>query len=172
MDEPKSSCVSVSRTIQAPPDVIFNVLADPKMHPVLDGSGMLRHATSDAVLTGIGDVFTMKMYLASLGDYEMRNVVVEFELDRRICWEPTPGDAVSAEAADLAIGTSQGYLWGFELTPEAPGATVVTELFDCSRASDYVRKAVNNGASWIASMTESLERLDEISVRVRTEAAG
>jgi hypothetical protein len=62
----------------------------------------------------------------------------------------------------LAIGASQGYRWGFELTPDGAEATIVTEIFDCSEASEYVREAVNDGQGWIESMTKSLERLDQL----------
>ena len=57
-------------------------------HPLIDGSGMLREAPSDVVLSRVGDVFTMKMHNDEMGDYEMSNQVVEYELNRRIGWEP------------------------------------------------------------------------------------
>ena len=47
----------------------------------------------------VGDTFTMAMYLPALGDYLMLNRVIAFEHDRRISWEPTPGDAVAAQNA-------------------------------------------------------------------------
>ena len=56
-----------------------------------DGSDMLRGALGDRPLSGVGDTFTMRMH--RLGDdYLMINYVVEFEPDRRIFWEPAPGD--------------------------------------------------------------------------------
>jgi len=45
--------VRVSRRIEAPPADIFRVLADPQRHLEIDGSGMLRGAVSDAVVTGV-----------------------------------------------------------------------------------------------------------------------
>ena len=33
---------SVSRHIDAPPQVLFDLVADPTMHPVIDGSGTVR----------------------------------------------------------------------------------------------------------------------------------
>src|SRR5262245_12963917 len=80
--------VSVSRRIEAPATDIFRLLADPSQHVRLDGSGMVRGPATDDVITGVGDVFVMKMFYERLGDYEMNNHVVEFELDRRIGWEP------------------------------------------------------------------------------------
>jgi len=42
------------------PRDIFRVLADPRRHLEIDGSGMLRGAVSGAAVTGVGDVFTMR----------------------------------------------------------------------------------------------------------------
>jgi hypothetical protein len=154
--------VAVSRRIGAPARDIFRVLADPAAHPLIDGSGMLREGESAPVITGTGDAFAMQMYLPQVGSYLMLNWVVEFEADRRIGWEPTPGDAAAAAMAELPIGTSQGYRWRYELVPAGPGATVVTETFDCSGASAGIRAAVHDGADWIDSMTTTLERLEEI----------
>ena len=83
----------VSRRIEAPADRIFAILANPQRHTDLDGSGMLRGALSNEMITGVGDVFSMNMYLDEVGDYVMMNFVVEFEKNRRIGWEPAPGDA-------------------------------------------------------------------------------
>ena len=83
--------VRVSRRIGASAAVIFGVLADPQRHMELDGSGMVRGAVTTAPVSGVGDVFVMKMYFSELGDYEMNNHVVEYELDRRIGWEPEAG---------------------------------------------------------------------------------
>ena len=71
--------VAVSRRICAPAHDIFQVLADPARHPDFDGSEMLRGADSAAVISGVGDVFVMKMYCSRIGDYEMNNHVVEYE---------------------------------------------------------------------------------------------
>lgn len=54
----------------------------------------------------IGDVFVMKMYYSELGDYEMNNRVVEYELNRRIGWEPEPGRGhPDADFADFGRAT-------------------------------------------------------------------
>ena len=76
--------VKVSRRIDAPAAMIFRVLTDPGRHAELDGSGMLRGAVTTTPISGVGDVFIMKMYFSELGDYEMNNHVVEYEPDRRI----------------------------------------------------------------------------------------
>ncbi|GHE60008.1 hypothetical protein [Streptomyces capitiformicae] len=82
--------VVVSRRIGAPAGDIFRILADPGRHADLDGSGMLRGGVSGAVVSGVGDVFVMRMHYERYGDDEMHNHVVEYEPDRRIGWEPRP----------------------------------------------------------------------------------
>ncbi len=80
--------VSVSRTIGVPAEKLFDILARPASHPLIDGSGMVREASSDGIVTGVGDVFSMKMHNDEMGDYEMSNHVVQYELNRLIGWEP------------------------------------------------------------------------------------
>jgi hypothetical protein len=150
--------VSVSRSIAAPAAAIFLMLADPANHPALDGSGMLRAAPDQPAPSGVGDTFTMAMYLPGLGDYLMLNRIIAFELDRRIAWEPTPGDATAARNAELPVGTAQGYSWGFHLQPDGD-TTIVTEHFDCTEADQAIRDAVDDGREWIPAMQETLERL-------------
>ena len=80
----------VSRRIEAPAAVIFEILANPRRHAEFDGSGMLPGAVLGGPISDVGDRFTMQM--RRLGDdYLMINYVVEFEPDRRISWEPAPG---------------------------------------------------------------------------------
>ena len=152
----------VSRTIAAPAARIFEILVNPQRHVDLDGSKMLRGAVSNEMITGVGDIFSMRMHLAEVGDYVMMNYVVEFELNRRIGWEPAPGDAVASEDGEYPIGVPAGHRWSFELIPDGPDTTVVTEIFDCSSAPEELREATNNGATWIESMEETLARLDSL----------
>jgi hypothetical protein len=150
--------VSVSRSIAAPAAKIFRVLTDPANHPALDGSGMLRVAPSQLAASRVGDTFMMAMYLPQLGNYLMLNRIITFEQDRRIAWEPTPGDAVASRNAELPVGASQGYSWGFQLEPDGD-ATIVTELFDCTEAAQGIRDEVEDGQVWIPAMQQTLERL-------------
>ncbi len=156
--------VSVSRQIAAPAGALFAVLARPARHPGIDGSGMLVAAVGDPVITGVGDVFTMRMHNAEMGDYEMANHVVEYEPGRRIGWEPVMSAASRAEdQAD--IGDRAEHRWSFALTPAGEGVTLVTETYDCTRAPEWLRKAVKNGRRWEASMTATLEKLDQQCAR-------
>jgi hypothetical protein len=153
--------VRVSRRIEAPASEIFRVLANPRRHLEIDGSQMLRGATSDAVISGVGDVFTMAMYYSELGDYEMNNHVVEFEQDRRIGWEPEAARGHRATAPGSTATARWGHRWSFELVPDGPGATVVTEIYDCSAAPEQQRVNMQNGQIWARAMGQTLERLDQ-----------
>jgi uncharacterized protein YndB with AHSA1/START domain len=152
--------VSVSRQIQAPAEELFEVLADPARHPGIDGSGMLRQAGRGPVISGVGDTFTMSMHNAEMGDYEITNHVVEFEPHRRIGWEPVLS-AASREEDQADIGDRSEVRWTFELTQAGADTTIVTETYDCTRAPEWLRKAVKNGERWRASMTTTLEKLDQ-----------
>jgi hypothetical protein len=163
--------VEVSRRIEAPAAIIFKILANPQRHMDFDGSDMLRGAVLDRPISGVGDIFTMKMH--RLGDdYLMLNYVVEFEPDRRIFWEPAPGDPSRAEGDDPSkVGIPAGYRWGYILTPDGDDATVVTEVFDYGTVTEKVRQFLqSDGAAWIngrnpmlESMAATLERLEKIS---------
>jgi hypothetical protein len=167
----ESKPVEVSRRIEAPAAVIFKILANPQRHMDFDGSDMLRGAVLDRPISDVGDTFTMKMHRLG-GDYLMLNYVVEFEPDRRIFWEPAPGDPSRAEGNDPSkVGIAAGYRWGYILTPDGDDVTVVTEVFDCGTVSEEIRQSFrHDGAAWIngtnsvvESMTASLARLEKIS---------
>jgi len=157
--------VAVSRRIEAPARDIFRVLADPRRHLDIDGSGMLRGTVSEAVISGVGDVFVMRMYYSEHGDYEMNNHVVEYEQDRRIGWEPEAGRG----HPDTEPGSSAEARWGIggasSSPPDGPGATIVTEIYDCSRAPEDERLGMDDGKIWAQSMAETLERVDRACAR-------
>jgi hypothetical protein len=151
--------VSVSRRIPARPQEIFAILADPSRHLEIDGSGMLRGAMDAVPVSGLGDVFAMKMYHKEFGDYEMTNIVVEYQPDRLIAWEPARGD-IDAEPWN--------YRWRYELVPEEDSVTVVTESFDLSRSPEEARQATKDGTAWIEAMTETLKRLERLCTPAET----
>ena len=157
--------VTVSRRIEAAAGDIFRVLANPRRHLDIDGSGMLRGAASEAMICGVGDVFTMRMYYSEHGNYEMNNHVVEFEQDRRIGWEPEAGRGHPDTAPDSTAAARWGHRWSFELVPDGPDATIVTEIYDCSRAPEDERAGMDDGRVWVKSMAETLERLDRACTR-------
>ena len=143
MSEP----VSESITVQAPPDVVFAILADPRQHSRIDGSGSVRSvlAAPDRVTTK-GQTFTVRMKLFGL-PYLIRNRVVEFEQDRLIAWRHFTANR-----------------WRYELAPTPDGGTRVTETFDPTRAN----KATDAVVTWAKfhernreGIRGTLERLKE-----------
>ena len=156
--------VSVSRRIEAPAEQLFALIADSANHPLIDGSGMLREPAPSVRLSQTGDAFLMNMHHHEFGDYQMRNEVVEYQAGRRLVWEPvrvaTPGDAEDAPE-------SGRYRWGYEFTPDGPGATMVTEFFDCTRSDADLRDAVKEGEGWRDAMTSSLVKLELLAKALR-----
>jgi hypothetical protein len=153
--------ISESREIRASAAAIFAVLANPAMHPDIDGTGMAQSADDNAIITKVGDVFVMNMTHWSLGDYGMENLVVECVPDRRIVWQPRahtyetskfPGDGKTPEIR----------YWGWELEPLEENLTRVTEFFDGSRLSEGLREFLKDGEFWRTGMVESLENLERL----------
>ena len=154
--------IRASRRICAPADVIFQFLADPRMHLDLDGSGMLRGVASGSRITGVGDIFVMNMFYEELGNYQMINHVVEYEPGRRIGWEPEAGLGHPNAEPEAVRETRWGQRWSFALTPDGTDATVVTEIFDCSRVPEDHRVDIDDGRIWMESMNRTLGRLDRL----------
>lgn len=108
--------VSASRTVATTPEVIFEILADPTKHPLLDGSGTVREAHSDSAgRLELGAKFGMDMKMGA--PYKILNTVVEFEENRLIAWRHF-----------------NGHRWRWRLEPTDDGRTLVTETFDWSTA--------------------------------------
>lgn len=138
--------VSVSRVIKADAQKIFDVIADPTLHHVIDGSGTVRHAKGKSRKLSLGDKFStnMRLYVP----YRMSNTVVEYTEGRVIAWSH--------------IG---GWRWRYELEPisegDDAGSTRVTESFDwsTSKAGLYVTTL-----GWpkrnLSGMEKTLARLD------------
>jgi uncharacterized protein YndB with AHSA1/START domain len=154
--------VSVSRRIDASASTIFGILADPARHPEIDGSGSVQTGGDSAVISAVGDVFVMKMHFPHLGDYEMNNLVVEYEPDRRITWEPAPGRGHPRANDDDPTAERLGHRWSYSLTPEGSEATTVTETYDCRRAPEEFQVGMNYGRQWLEAMDATLERLEQL----------
>jgi hypothetical protein len=86
--DPEARQVRAVRLIHARPHTLFCLLADPRNHAQLDGSGLLRGDPVGPDRLQLGDTFTMGMSQAGRA-YRSVNQVVEFEPDRRIAWRST-----------------------------------------------------------------------------------
>jgi uncharacterized protein YndB with AHSA1/START domain len=114
--------VTVERVIPAPPEKIFELLADPRRHRMIDGSGSVRDPKNAPPRLSLGAKFDMAMKMGF--PYTMINEVIEFEEARRIAWQPRP-------AARLARSFG-GRIWRYELDP-VQGGTRVRETWDISQ---------------------------------------
>ena len=125
----------VSRTIDASPERVFALLADPGRHADLDGAGHLRGLAEGGRVSGVGDVFVMNMNQEGIGDYQMRSEVVDFEPGRRIAWAPAihPAGSLSHVIGDL---NPSGHVWSWDLEPADGGGTTVTHTYDWSGVGD------------------------------------
>lgn len=136
--------VSVERVIPAPPEGIFNVLADPTLHPVIDGSGSVRRTVGrQPSRLSLGAKFGMGMRIGILS--AVRNTVVEFEEGCRIAWRH--------------LG---GHRWRYELEPVA-GGTLVRETFDwTTHRAPWVIDLSPFPARNRRGMEKTLERLERL----------
>lgn len=101
--------------IEAPAPAIFDVLADPAQHALIDGSGTVQGTLAAPPRLALGATFGMSMRIGM--PYRIENTVVEFEEGRVIAWRHF-----------------NGHRWRYELEPVGADATVVTETFDGSTA--------------------------------------
>jgi len=162
--EKESTRVEVSRRIEAPANSVFEILASPSRHQEFDGSGMLRAALDEGLISGVGETFTLKMHRFGR-DYEMINHVVAFDANHLIEWQPSPGDVETAGGDGSRVGVASGYSWGYQLVEDGGTGTVVTEFFDCGTEENrWILEQddgrwINGSNSVTVSMTKTLELL-------------
>jgi uncharacterized protein YndB with AHSA1/START domain len=147
--------VTVERVIPAPPEKIFELLADAKRHREIDGSGTVVAAKGDPEPLQLGSKFGMAMKMGL--PYSMVSTVVEFEPNRRIAWQthgPTPIGKYVA-----------GRTWRYEIEPVA-GGSLVRESWDISTESAVTRPLVRRGADHTRkNMEATLARIEEITTQ-------
>jgi len=114
---PTDSPLVISRSIRidASPERVFDLLADPRRHPDFDGSGSVKGSISGPQRLSLGDKFGMDMRIVV--PYRVSSQVKEFEEGRRIAW------------AHLS-----GHRWRYQLESLPDGGTEVTETFDATTA--------------------------------------
>ena len=126
--------VSASRVIAADAQRLFEIVADPTLHHVIDGSGSVKGTRGGTRKLTLGDKFTTNMRIGV--PYVISNKVVEYVEGERIAW------------AHLG-----GWRWRYEFEP-VEGGTKVTETFDWgpSKAGAYI-----NLVKWPAKNLRSIE---------------
>ena len=151
-----ATSVSVSRLIPAEAQRLFDLVADPTMHPVLDGSGSVRGVKGPKRKLALGDRFRVDMRIGL--PYFISNTVVEYAEGRRIAWAHIGG---------------WRWRWEFEELEPVDGEPItrVTETFDwsTSKAGNYptllgwpernrtsMERSLNRLATYIAHTSQPL----------------
>jgi len=133
--------VSVTKLIPADRQRLFDIVADPAQHPVIDGSGSVKalRAGGPARLS-LGATFSMDMHLSA--DYKIRNTVVEFDEPGLIGWRHF-----------------NGHIWRYRFAA-VPGGTEVTEEWDARGArSRFALVLLRFPQRNRTGMTATLDRL-------------
>jgi len=138
----KNEVIRVSLVVPAPAKDIFDLLASPAGHAVIDGSGNVKAPLADAPdRLALGTKFGMDMKMGV--KYKITNEVVEFEENARIAWRHFGG-----------------HIWRYILEPQADGGTKVTEEFDWKKnKSKLMLKVINAFAKNHKSMEQTLLRM-------------
>lgn len=139
----KVRSAQATRLTPAPAEEIFEILARPAQHPMIDGSGMVRgvqERTPERL--SLGTKFGMQMQVGR-APYKILNEVVEFEEGRRIAWRHFGG-----------------HTWRYTLEPVDEVSTRVTEEFDPSAArSPLVLRLIRASSRNQRSINRTLDRL-------------
>jgi uncharacterized protein YndB with AHSA1/START domain len=121
-------CATV--VVAAPATRVFALLADPRTHAAIDGTGWVQDAADQAPLTEVGQIFRMDMYHPNHpnGDYRVANQVQVLDPPRAIAWRT----GQEKDDGQLEFG---GWVWRYDLVPLGPSDTEVTLIYDCTFSS-------------------------------------
>ncbi|SDC71535.1 SRPBCC family protein [Nocardioides lianchengensis] len=118
--------ITVSRTIDAPTSVVFDVLSNPERHVDLDGSGFVVSDEKSDRITGSGQVFRMNMTGDHMGgDYQTDNTVTGYDHNHLLAWQTAPADT-----------EPPGWEWVWELEAQGSESTEVRLTYDWSKVTD------------------------------------
>ena len=144
---------SVERVIPAPPEAIFDLLADPSRHREIDGSGTVRDAKGEPQRLALGSEFGMSMKMGM--PYSMVSTVIEFDDNRRIAWQTRGPTRFGSWAG--------GRIWRYEIEP-VDGGSLVRESWDISQESAITKPLVRMGGDKTReNMAKTLARIEEIT---------
>ena len=141
MTSDPAKIVSRSTIVPAPAQMIFDLLADPRRHGEIDGSGSIQSAQINAPeRLSLNATFGMQMKIGVR--YKITNTVVEFEENKTIAWRHFGG-----------------HIWRYILEPVDSG-TKVTEQFDWNTSKSplilKLRKSPQDNAKSIEKTLENL----------------
>jgi hypothetical protein len=141
--------VTETRVIAADPQRLFDVVADPAMHPVIDGSGSVQATrVGNPPRLAMGAKFSMDMKLGA--NYKILNTVVEFDEPNVIAWRHF-----------------NGHIWRYRFEP-VEGGTLVTEQWDARHVPTRLGLVLMGfPARNRRGIKATLERLDELVAKSR-----
>ena len=153
--------VTATTTIEADPEAVFAVLADPSTHAAVDGTGWVNGSLDGDRLTAAGQVFRMAMYHENHPDedYEIANRVEVFDEPRAIGWQP---GTESPETGELSFG---GWTWRYDLEATGPSRTRVTLTYDWSAVGSEVRAYLDFPPFPAGHLVNSLQHLSDLVER-------
>lgn len=152
--------VTASITIDAAPDAVFAVLADPESHASIDGTGWVTGSLQHDRITAAGQVFRMAMYHEGHPDknYRIANLVEVFDEPRAIGWKP----GTESETGELSFG---GWNWRYDLEATGRSRTTVTLTYDWSAVGPDVREYLQFPPFPPDHLTNSLQHLADLVAR-------
>jgi hypothetical protein len=119
---------------------LFSFIANPKNHPKIDGSKMVRGKAYGPKRLSLNSWFVMRQ--VRIIPYFMPNKVVEFEEGKLLAWR-----------------NASPSRWRYEFVAQSHDSTQVTQYLDCSHTPSKLAK---NELSWAAkAMAKTLVRLKE-----------
>lgn len=136
-----SDILTASTVVAAPASTVFAILADPRQHPRIDGSGTVQGVVQGPERLTLGSEFGMSMKQGA--PYKIKNRVVEYDEDRLIAWRH--------------MGQHR---WRYELEP-VDGGTKVTESWDLTGYPGLLRPVMRAlfGARTQRALEETMVRL-------------
>ena len=154
----ESERVVVSKTIEATPEAVFAVLADPSAHADIDGTGWVRESLDGSRIIAAGQVFRMAMRHPNHpdNDYKVANRVEVFDEPRAIAWQP---GTELPETGELSFG---GWIWRYDLEATGPSRTTVTLTYDWSAVPAPVREHIQFPPFGLDHLDNSLQHLSDL----------
>jgi uncharacterized protein YndB with AHSA1/START domain len=138
----KNRFISATRFIPASPQAIFDFLADPTKHPLLDGTKSVLSVKKAPARLSLGAKFSMNMMVKK--NYSTTNTVSSFEEGKVIAWHHWAR-----------------FIWRYDLEP-VEGGTQVTESFDYNRPWGFTIEKVGFIERNQRGMESSLELLEKL----------
>lgn len=139
----KNKIVSSSILIKASTENVFNFLANPQNHLLMDGSGQLQDFVDVPERLFLGSKFSMDVKLGA--KYKVTNTVIEFEENHIIAWKH--------------FGK---HVWKYELEDKGDGKTLLTEYWNWGTMPFGARSAIE----LLGFPRRNLENIEKTLVKV------